>query len=174
MLEQKPNSEQKDETQLPSSQNNAKPDVVRSAYYTPVVEELHIGFECELLYQSDNNLARTENYKWHSVKLDKNNFQRAYSLIKDNKIRVRLLCKTDIEDLGFQSTVGLNEDGGCFHNAQKFTVFLSPAYTTNEVDCRHVFITYKINDMLGKKFVGKLKNKSELKKVLQQTGCVLS
>ena len=30
MLEQKLNSEQKDETQLPSSPNNAKPDVVRS------------------------------------------------------------------------------------------------------------------------------------------------
>ena len=30
MLEQKLNSEQKDETQLPSSPNNAKPNVVRS------------------------------------------------------------------------------------------------------------------------------------------------
>jgi len=30
MLEQKPNSEQKDETQLPSSPNNSNTDVVRS------------------------------------------------------------------------------------------------------------------------------------------------
>ena len=39
MLEQKLNSEQKDETQLPSSPNNAKPNVVRSPNYVSAGNE---------------------------------------------------------------------------------------------------------------------------------------
>ena len=52
---------------------------MEAKYYTPQISDIFIGFECELFYQDDFKLARTENLKWHKTIIDKNKFQQAFS-----------------------------------------------------------------------------------------------
>jgi hypothetical protein len=134
-----------------------------SGYYTPVAEELHIGFECELLYQSDNKLVRTENYKWHPVSLDKNNLQKAHSLIKNKKIRVKSIDKEDCISLGLELKVWDNGSG--YFQKDNYTIGIHGFDS---------FCTVSQNDYGNNiiRFSGDLKNKSELKRILQQTECI--
>ena len=60
MQEQKLNSEQKDETQLPSSPNNSNTDVVRSPNVVSTERELWNKIELELSEVSDFEIVKHE------------------------------------------------------------------------------------------------------------------
>lgn len=69
---------------------------ITSKYYTPEIEEFHVGFECE--YKSTIN----NNTYWTSLKLEKEHFSddhyyNPFRLF----LRVKYLDKEDIESLGF-------------------------------------------------------------------------
>ena len=85
---------------------------MEAKYYTPQISDIFIGFECELFYQDDFKLARTENLKWHKTIINKNKFQQAFSLIKVNKIRVKHLDREDMVSLNYNH----NAEDNSYHS----------------------------------------------------------
>lgn len=123
-------------------------------YYTPEIEEFHVGFEFE---------AKTSNDTW--VKTAFNNLrlinQMVDVLIKE-EVRVKYLDRGDIESLGFKHS----------HHSTSYTNYFEKDNIEISVDSKskrlRVKRLFKIsNDLL---FKGTIKNKSELKKLLKQLG----
>jgi len=120
-------------------------------YYTPDIEEFHIGFEFEYL---------DINTKEWTIEIDFTTFydydtDSTWNLkkyIDDFKIRVKYLDKEDIESLGFK----YNETSG-FHENNIIGVAL---YYDHQIRIWH-----QGSDFLGTFYI---KNKSELIKLLDQ------
>ena len=172
MLEQKLNSEQKDKTQLPSSPNNGNTHVVRSAYYTPKLSEFYFGFEFEVLNTKDEMYIPTyEEGIWFITKVDLGvlgDLSNLQKLILEKQIRVSVLSEHDIYELGFE--LNYEEE----NNSNKMYFLGKHSLIRN---CRNwCIITVRSDerqeDYTG--YVGVIKNKSELKHLLQQLKCVQS
>lgn len=109
---------QKDTT---SSHNSTKPVVVRSAYYTPSIDEFHVGFEYEARLDDDykpNKLKKDyrlspllclawfpiEIGTWHKLKIENLDFSvsmlNAENLGKCKNIRVKHLDDDDLVSMG--------------------------------------------------------------------------
>lgn len=72
-------------------------------YYTPSIEDIHIGYECELFY--DN--------KWNSLKIIRQ-YDLEYdweSMIYNKTIRTPYLTREQIEQQGWEETA-ITRDGG--------------------------------------------------------------
>ena len=124
------------------------------SYYTPKMNEFYIGFEYEY------NI----NGEWASVgyhPIDMVEYERFQSDLYDkNLIRVKYLDKKDIESFGFET-----EDGGeCYDLQINFDL-----YGLYPLDLEHEYKITKDNDTL---FQGTIRNKSELKKLLQQLNII--
>jgi hypothetical protein len=121
-------------------------------YYTPSIEEFHVGFEFEVNCDND----------WIKESLYSNEQVNVLPFMNTNNIRVKYLDKEDIENLGFtceQKPLG-SWDKGEFWVKNKEGVVLM------DFD-----ILDKINPEIG--FPGisfVIKNKSELKRLLKQLG----
>ena len=126
---------------------------MEAKYYTPQISDIFIGFECELFYQDDFKLARTENLKWHKTIIDKNKFQQAFLLIKVNKIRVKHLDREDLLELGWEQ-----KDYDTYE-INRFGFELNPEYRNYIYETTHVRVV---------RFSGAIKNKSELQKLMIQ------
>jgi len=122
-------------------------------YYTPEIEEFHVGFE----YESMGGLENI-NAEWHDEVYSEEDSVK--NLI--NTLRVKYLDQEDIESLGFEHIGAL-----WFESA--------------ELDCRirkwkglqvDIYYPWSKNDGDHTSnclvFRGKIKNKSELKKLLNQ------
>ena len=111
-------------------------------YYTPEIEEFHVGFEYEQVID-----AKWEKCEMHLLDLGKVNNRL-------NSLRVKYLDREDIESLGFESvgkhTIQYEKDNCCI----------------GWYDSKRMFID--IGD--ESYFVGTIKNKSQLKKILKQIG----
>ena len=137
---------------------------MENKYYTPTIEEFHVGFEYEenalLGYIGDENIEVRE---WITTKIE--TAVHMYDVILrmergENIFRVKHLDRKDIESLGLESTKPLWYQ---YHNDRYMIVDLS-----NKGDNMYS-ITDKRYDMYL--FYGTIKNKSELKKVLKMIGC---
>ena len=124
---------------------------MENKYYLPKIEELHVGFECEI-DQSEIN----KNFKWceYVIGTDYENITiaRAISEVNKNGIRVKYLDRQDIESFGFKLFENMPSR---FH------------YNKYELDADYlnvIRIEYDCNYI----FKGRIKNKSELKKLLIQ------
>jgi hypothetical protein len=121
-------------------------------YYTPTIEEFHVGFE---FYYNDNNKTFYRNF----VKPDifcRPDLLKKY--IANNSYKVKYLDREDIESLGFTT----EDNGECYNMNLGFTlVGLYPWNNDNE---------YKIVIETTTVFFGKIKNISELKRILKQVG----
>lgn len=124
-------------------------------YYTPKIEEFHVGFEYELLYKLENDFWRKE--KFHSKTL-------FWSEIEDylfkKQIRIKYLDKEDIESLGFKEI-----SSGWYHqypnmNKKGYQIL----YKLGE----EFSLSYGIHEHSKNIFTGKIKNKSELIRLLNQ------
>ena len=168
------NNDLKDGTEVPqiteadvptSSQTITKPRVVRSAYYTPTMEEFHNGFEYEILEDWDVQPEKT----WHKQIFGKdgdNPEHIGYVYHNNlNKTRVKHIGKDDCLSLGIELKVWDNGSG--YFKKGNYTIGI---YGTD------LFCTVSQNDYGNTimRFSGDLKNKSELKRILQQVGCVQS
>ena len=112
-------------------------------YYTPKIEEFHVGFEYESLVLN----------KWRK---GDNQFPRYYLPNEARNYRVKYLDREDIESFGFFT----EDNGECYNKLEGFTIFgLYPWEKPNE---------YKITIENNTVFLGIIKNKSELKKLLKQ------
>lgn len=130
--------------------------VDNNKYYTPEIEEFHIGFEFEyenkLLKQwRQEKLSLATPWDWETIGL----------IIKRGAIRVKYLDREDIESLGFiyiKSQPGLTED---YFELVSTEWCMDYDYSTQY--CR-IFIN---SDGDSTFFAGTIKNKSELKRILK-------
>ena len=116
----------------------------KNKYYTPTIDEFHVGFEYE--------------YKGQILEFLKYNHPVSYnfSLIKDELelgyIKTKYLDREDIESLGFD----LRSEDEFYSKDNKYNI-----YTGN----KNIEIYSE-----GVCFIGRIKNKSELKRILKMIG----
>ena len=151
---------------------------MESKFYTPKIEELHIGFECEI-DQSEIN----KNFKWceYVIGTDYENITiaRAVSEVNKNGIRVKYLDRQDIESFGFKFDATRSKVDGNFvgsYENEKYYLDYSPYSYSGEFNSSVHLRVMKIKDIpitsyqSNYQFIydGIIKNKSELKKLLIQ------
>ena len=127
-------------------------------YYTPELDEFHIGFEYEICYDD----------MWFIRDIP------FYPLVENNnnKYRVKYLDKEDIESLGFKL---IKHHPGTesydYENLKNPYLYLDITY--NHFDKIFVRIyEEEIQDDSFNYFSGNIKNKSELKKLLKQLNII--
>jgi hypothetical protein len=140
-------------------------------YYTPTIEEFHVGFEFEAL-NSPLWFFTEANYGWKKITLSENltwstfHFANISSSLQRNWIRVKYLDREDIESLGYKKARSIyNSFTSSFRLNDYWFLHL------NNLEPHNVWI----NNMESyederTKFDGTIKNKSELKKTLKQLG----
>lgn len=121
-------------------------------YYTPDISEFHVGFEYEF-----RDFKNPEKFNKEVVTLDNLEFLDVIEgWIKLKDIKVKYLDKEDIEELGWK-IVEVIDDFTITASKDEFRLFY--------------FLNLKNLKVLGNtsiKFEGFIKNKSELKKLMQQ------
>tara|TARA_B000000475_G_C15935671_1_gene422640 strand:+ start:154 stop:525 length:372 start_codon:yes stop_codon:yes gene_type:complete len=122
-----------------------------SEYYTPKIEEFHVGFEYEEFCNDDwyKKQYKQDNFLNHDFECV---FEKCY------KTRVKYLDKKDIEDLGFKQ-VGYS--------------FSRPLFVKNGLNLILDDIKREISFNNIKNVNFKIKNKSELKKIVEMLGIVV-
>lgn len=151
---------------------------MENKYYSPKIEELHIGFECEI-DQSEIN----KNFKWceYVIGTDYENITiaRAISEVNKNGIRVKYLDRQDIESFGFKFDATRSKVDGNFvgsYENEKYYLDYSPYSYSGEFNSSVHLRVMKTKDIpitsyqSNYQFIydGIIKNKSELKKLLIQ------
>lgn len=137
---------------------------MENKYYTPSIEEFHYGFEFERneahrVYYKPNMPVE---YKWVSKKWDEHQIRlgNLKCEIFGKNIRVKYLDKEDIEKSGF--IFNWEEGDTSVYDKKDFTL----TYTRAETNSLLIIKDNRMSN--GKIFVGKIKNKSELSKLLKQ------
>lgn len=140
-------------------------------YYTPDIEEFHIGFECELM--SSYGYLKGE---WPNIMMEETHMMMRMErlgrdltkMTKSGTFRVKYLDQEDIESLGFVKSdklpISWETQSWFIYKASE--MYGSNIYTIQKIKPRADF-------KRGNKFVrfsGEIKNKSELKRVLKQIG----
>lgn len=130
-------------------------------YYTPLIEEFHIGFEFEV-----------NNSNWKRIKLDVLmcgwDLPHLNTYIKENRIRVKYLDKEDIESLGWTYMELYHREAiqiGCQKSDDIKTFELE---NFNIVVINNNYNSLRIRRNNPTIFEGVIKNKSELKKLMKQ------
>lgn len=131
---------------------------MESKYYTPEIEEFHVGFE----YEVDNDPRIND---WSKEIVDENsNFKYFEGEYADH--RVKYLDKEDIESLGFTLIEEENKPYShvCVFRNKLIEIFvqLNEKYFPRLVNIKSLPGAYTAN------FSIKIKNKSELKKLIKQ------
>lgn len=135
---------------------------MENKYYTPEIEEFHVGFEYE--YREDGN------GKWKKEVFKEGRGLSYAGEIDDEEVRVKHLDREDIESLGFKLR---SEDSSDWiiksPDADGYDgIYLSLGY---DVKDWNVYISnlasYEEHECY---FQGHIKNKSELKRLLKQLG----
>lgn len=154
-------------TDQPSSVSGhcSQPTVVRSAYYTPTIDEFHHGFEYEIFEDWDVQKEKT----WHKQVFgqDGDDQERLGYVHASNleMFRVKYIDREDCLSLGLEEKIWDNGSG--YFQKGNYTIGIHGV---------GFFCTVSQNDYGNNiiRFSGDLKNKSELKRVLQQVGCLPS
>jgi len=134
---------------------------MKNKYYSPNIEELRFGFECELKNNADAQ-QRFDKYKLDSILLP------IALKVKSSGIRVKYLDREDIENLGFKITheetkpYGYYLQGFLKYNNYKLELWYA-FLTRND----KIYISLKDSHYNGNTKVY-IKNKSELEKLLKQ------
>ena len=133
-------------------------------YYTPTIEEFHIGFEYEELWSSGKLISGHPDNKenWHPTIMKEFDEQMTPGPHLDmSEYRVKYLDKEDIESLGFSGYIPPHEYDHTWFKDN----YILKAWFNHEVPIiRIMFIPNTIF------FHGIIKNKSELKLLLKQLG----
>ena len=150
---------------------------MENKYYTPDIEEFHVGFEYENveIFETEWKIKKVGT----KIKEYKNIFSTWLEWKEDDcntwatSYRVKYLDKEDIESLGFIQTGNMSDGQEAeyqllFDDTEDFYMI------TRDFDNQYE-ITYEKSTGINMStcftlFSGKIKNKSELKKILQQVG----
>ena len=133
----------------------------KNKYYTPELEEFRVGFE----FEDSTNSEEEDWVQWYIA--DINDLVGALELYNYHKCRVKYLDREDIESLGFEHTDKLNES----FNTTDFNLDQWELSIWNDIERGSISIEKK--NLVGVNtvhFVGTIKNKSELKRLLKQLG----
>ncbi|MEE9379620.1 MAG: hypothetical protein V3V33_16465 [Candidatus Lokiarchaeia archaeon] len=132
-----------------------------SKYYTPEIEEFHVGFEYEVAINDSE-----EGIKWIVLICNEGQVIPEINLDKGKYVRVKYLDREDIESLGWKyqpdrDNIELFYDNktrkhSIIHNTINNWVIVTLRNEERKED-------YTV-------FVGTIKNKSELKRLLKQLG----
>ena len=167
-----------------------------SKYYTPTIEEFHIGFEFESDYILFHNGNRLKAESWAKIKLteDMDWIWEAYRYDAVNtEFRVKHLDREDIESFGFGDDELFSEHTGrfMFHKEDSITprgkqnvglYFVPQTYWVMlffyEASSGAYSVELKgkdstVNFYKNTAFAGQIKNKSELERVLRQVGVIV-
>lgn len=141
-------------------------------YYTPSIEEFHVGFIFEELFQDKPTKMRVYTkeelkafpFRWQQLILDtSHSISRITSKIKQNEVRVKYLDKEDIESLGFN----INSVGDFTYKEELHIIAYT--YKTNvELSYDYDSRVCYIGSSGQTAFYGIIKNKLEFKKLLKQ------
>lgn len=131
-------------------------------YYTPTIEEFHVGFEYEEKFQTKNEWRKT-------ILEDVDDFKRMEVNVNDNDRRVKYLDREDIESLGFEVTNDVN--GGLHPSYDRFfKEGKSMDYIALYNYADQWLTIHSDGEPNDIRFYGIIKNKSELKRILKQIG----
>lgn len=154
-------------------------------YYTPQLEEFHVGFEYEIYEDFDCSPEKSwhpQEYGIHGANPENMGYVN-YSTCQNKEVRVRLLSREDVIELGwgFKEKINKNWKSETFsifngysgyhliihyHSvAQKEGLYISDDIVLDVVEIR----SFHPDDSKGETiFYGTIKNKSELKKLMSQ------
>jgi hypothetical protein len=129
---------------------------MENKYYTPEIEEFHVGFEYEI--KEYGELFLKEKYKldgsYKNVESD------LMPLLFDGDIRVKYLDKEDIESLGWKHIGSLWFKHTFGYKLRKWKGQSLDIFEESMIDTEDDLLIFR----------GDIKNKSELKKLMSQLG----
>lgn len=135
---------------------------MENKYYTPKIEEFHAEFEYEI-YVNNNWIKRTVS-NWDILgEFVIDSIEETLFSIGLQNTRVKFLDKEDIESFGFKCT----SDKFDFYTFEKDSIDIS-FYSKD----RKINSFIQIEDCEIQVFAGTVKNKSELKKILQMLNII--
>jgi hypothetical protein len=144
-------------------------------YYTPEIEELHIGFEYEILDLASTEYGKSpEKAIWNKEELKTSDLYSSYkqdsyietlaSYLKSENLRVKYLDREDIESLGWE------HDEYAYDKSDPYSLIIFDKegiklhYDVED----HTVTIHRKDDYMIRDII--IKNKSELKKVLKMIG----
>lgn len=133
-------------------------------YYTPEIEELHVGFEYEKLIDDWDLLYTWENY----VIGDHNDLEFVLNKLKNSNedcIRVKYLDQEDIKLLGFKCITGMFSNVYTHKDSNNMEYYLWYTNKTISINVNFPNTDFTKGDQI---FRGTIKNKGELKRLLKQ------
>ena len=150
-----------------------------SKYYTPSIEEFHVGFEYELNTQSPQNYK--DGYGWVKTSIRTDNWRTNMDIVSSGKvdgerIRVKYLDRIDLESLDYEMVSEHKFDYD--QQDPEFTLLDKYEQHYLDNDGNEIFFTSaQFNDppriwLNGIEY--EIKNKSQLKLILQWTGILKS
>ena len=141
----------------------------KEKYYIPEIEEFCVGFECEMKNSSDPNLFDWEKCSFNS---DFSNelsedycFEYIQGDLREGNIRVKHLDEQDILDLGFLLELKPTEQKVYFRDSDDRIGITFRKNFYKDFGSIHI---YEIKKPILTFFRGKIKNKTEFKRVLKQ------
>jgi len=152
-------------------------------YYTPSIEDLNVGAECEITWnnneQNENSFGELyDNTYFYQEKITPQ-FIALFENDKHFSIRFKYLDKSDIESLGFQEEFIPNcylDDDNIEEGYQLFISNTDMLFIHLNKDGKygivrqHIYNLNTLNWTAENLFYGTIKNKSELVKLLKQLG----
>jgi len=130
---------------------------MENKYYTPEIEEFHVGFELTYIHLSKriNHIIKEDDFTYgdHQGATD------FYEILK-NKPLVKYLDREDIESLGWE-IISFDKEIDLIFKKEDMELYYN-------IENRVTMIYLKANDWTGCIFTGNIKNKSELKVLLKQ------
>lgn len=134
-----------------------------SKYYTPEIEEFHVGFECEFKNSMQSNKWEKEVCNVDTMSIAYDSFEHEdYKGEFANIFRVKYLDREDIESLGLKlwQIPGDSFDWEFYLDSEKGESLGKVTFNDNNtIDELELFGT-----------IFNIKNKSELKRILKQLG----
>jgi hypothetical protein len=131
---------------------------MKDKYYTPGIEEFHVGFEYERINGTTWETAKINQHDFSSLlsyKDEENEFDEINKKIRE--VRVKYLDKEDIESLGFI----LKYDKNNHHTYHSGGYAITHCILDNKVDIYYMDGSEFVNGIV-------IKNLSELKIILKQ------
>jgi len=151
-------------------------------YYTPEIEEFHIGFEYEYKYHGifgylDNTKGywAKETFAAGTIEEDTDEIECIENLLNlkdiNEGVRVKHLDREDIESLDWELDSCARGEYAFYHKTQSLMTKNMHFLQWDKKEEHNILIS-DINNKQGTEFVGTIKNKSELKRLLIQLGVI--
>jgi hypothetical protein len=132
-----------------------------SKYYTPDIEDLFVGYECETWYSYDRKIFEPDiiDGKWQ---LD---FLKQY--INDGALRTKYLTKEQIESEGWKFISSGTKRGHCFYK-KKYDLYFDNELGTVKIKNDKEDISYEVES--GIKYDGQCPSINEFRKICKWVG----